>query len=194
MAVFLPPPTIMVTPRTRYLPHSDKIGPTGCISIIGMAASGKTTIGAELAHILNWGQLDADNLIEAYFGAPLQTLSTAMSKEEFLDLEGAVIQHIAVKPMVISTGGSAIYRHAAIEHLRKMGPIIYIAVPLPIILERIARKPERGLAIAPGQTVEDLYNERRLLYEAAATFTVAGGNAPAVEYAETIARWLAEPL
>lgn len=184
----------MVTPFARYQPHPDKVGPTGCVSIVGMAASGKTTIGSELAHILSWGQLDADNLIESYFGAPLQALSTCMSKEEFLDLEGAVIRHIAVKRMVISTGGSAIYRPEAIHHLRMMGPIVYIAVPLPIILQRIARKPERGLAIAPGQTVEDLYNERRLLYEAAATFTVAGGNAPAVGYAETIARWLAEPL
>jgi hypothetical protein len=29
--------------------------------------------------------------------------------------------------------------------------------------ERISRKPDRGLAIAPGQTTEDLFNERRHL-------------------------------
>ena len=67
---------------------------------------------------------------------------------------------------------------------------MYIAVPLEIILERIARKPERGLAIAPGQTVEDLYYERATLYAAAATFIVQGGSAPAHNYAREAAEWL----
>jgi shikimate kinase len=76
-----------------------------------------------------------------------------------------------------------VYRQEAIIHLLSLGPLLYINVPLPIILERIARKPDRGLAIAEGQTIEDLYNERRLLYEAAATVTVHGGEEPVNSYA-----------
>jgi shikimate kinase len=80
-----------------------------------------------------------------------------------------------------------------VAHLKYFGPVIHIAVSLPIILERIARKPERGLAINPGQTIEDLYHERTKLYEAAADFTIEGGHEPAQSYAVTIARWLSEP-
>ena len=175
-----------------YTPHPDKVAPTGCISIIGMAAAGKTTIGRELSVLIGWPQVDADHVIESTYGAGLHEISTSMSKEEFLDLEGDVISRISVKRTIISTGGSAVYRQRAIQKLKSLGPIIYICVPLPIILERIARKPDRGLAIAPGQTVEDLYNERARLYEAAADFTVEGGSAPASAYAQTIAVWLSE--
>lgn len=181
----------MSTPP-RYTPHPKKVTPDGCISIIGMAAAGKTTIGRELSALIGWPQIDADHVIEAMYGACLQRVTECMDKERFLDLEGSVIGRLNARRCIVSTGGSAVYREPAIRHLNAFGPIIYIAVPLEIILERIARKPERGLAINPGQTVEDLYHERTRLYEAAASYTVEGGTAPAACYAETIARWLAE--
>ncbi len=177
-----------------YIPHQNKVAENGCISIVGMAASGKTTVGAELSNLIGWEQVDTDNLIEASFGMPLHSLSTCISKDEFLDVESAVIQRMSGKRLIVSTGGSVVYRPQTIAYLKTLGPIVYIAVPLPIILERIARKPDRGLAIAPGQTIEDLYNERRKLYEAAASFTVHGGFEPASVYAETVARWLGSPL
>ena len=154
---------------------------------------GKTTVGRELAQLLGMRQMDADNLIEATYGAPLQAVTERMSKEEFLDLESAVIRGIKVRGVVLSTGGSAVYRPEAMAHLATLGPIVHIAVPLDIVLRRIARKPERGLAIAPGQTVEDLYHERRELYEKYANLTVEGGEAPAQDYARRIAALLSAP-
>ena len=185
-----PPPPVY---HAAYTPHPCKVAPDGCISIIGMAAAGKTTIGRELSALIAWPQIDADHIIEATYGVELQQVCNVTDKEEFLDLEGAIISRLNVRRCIVSTGGSAVYRDEAIRYLKRFGPIVYIEVPLPIILERIARKPERGLAIAPGQTVEDLYNERVRLYEAAADFTVTGGKEPAAAYAEIIARWLAEP-
>lgn len=146
-----------------------------CISIIGMAAAGKSTLGRELSKLLGWAHVDSDHLMEAAYGTRLQNVADSMTKEEFLDLEEHFVSRIRLKRCVISTGGSVVYRAKAVEHLASLGPLLYIAVPLPIVLERIARKPDRGLAIAPGQTIEDLYHERRLLYEAAATHTIEGG-------------------
>ncbi|MDR2488547.1 MAG: shikimate kinase [Desulfovibrio sp.] len=173
-----------------YTPHPAKVSPFGCVSIIGMAAAGKTTIGRELSTLLGWPQVDTDHLIESTYGANLQSIAVSMSKDAFLDLEGAVISGINLRRAVVSTGGSAVYRQTAMQKLHSLGPVIYISVPLPVIMERIARKPDRGMAMAPGQTVEDLYNERTKLYEAAADFIVKGGNSPAEEYAHTIAGWL----
>lgn len=184
----------MNTQLASYLPDPSKVSDKGCISLIGMAAAGKTTIGRELSALLLWPQVDVDNIIEATYAAPLQTITNNMTKDEFLDLEGTVIKKLNINKVIISTGGSAVYRPQAIEHLQKLGPIIYISVPLPIILERIARKPERGLAIAPGQTIEDLYYERNELYEKAATYTVYGGHEQASVYAQYIAQWLSTPL
>ncbi|MDR2123539.1 MAG: shikimate kinase [Desulfovibrio sp.] len=168
--------------------------PSGAsLVIIGMAAAGKTTIGQELASLLGMPQMDTDHIIEAHYGTDLHSISKGMSKEAFLDLECAVIMRLNLKQCVISTGGSVVYRPQAVRHLKTMGPLIHISVPLPLIMERIARKPERGLAIDPGQTLEDLYNERAVLYAEAADFTVQGGTAPAAVYADKIACMLSLP-
>ena len=174
----------------EFAPHPGKVGPQGCISIVGMAAAGKTTLGRALAAHIGWPQIDTDNVIEATYGARLQNITDKLDKESFLDLEGEIISRLNVRRCIISTGGSAVYRDFAIQHLKSLGPIVYISVPLPIILERFARKPERGMAMNPGQTIEELYAERARLYEAAADFTLQGGKSPASEYARAVARWL----
>jgi len=181
--------TAMNTPE--FTPHPNKAGPQSCVSIVGMAAAGKTTVGRELAALIGWPQIDTDNVIEAAYGMRLQRITDKLDKEGFLDLEGEIISRLNVRRCIISTGGSAVYRDFAIQHLKSLGPIVYISVPLPIILERFARKPERGMAMNPGQTIEDLYAERSRLYDAAADFTLEGGPAPASEYARGIAKWLA---
>jgi shikimate kinase len=80
---------------------------------------------------------------------------------------------------VLATGGSVVYRESAMEHLHSLGPVAYLDVPLPVILERIARNPQRGLAIAPGQSVEDLFREREALYSRYADCAMdAGGLLP----------------
>ncbi len=179
--------------ETAFIPHPDKVSPCGAVVIIGMAGAGKTTIGRELAAIIGWPQIDCDHLIEATYGANLQEVTDRMTKDEFLDLEGLVIRNLKIQHAIISTGGSVVYRHKTMEYMASLGPIIYVDVSLPIILDRISRKPERGLAIAPGQTIEDLYNERILLYRRYADFVVKGGSAHPREYAAEIAAWLASP-
>lgn len=63
-----------------FHPHPQKVAPDGCISLIGMAAAGKTTIGRELSALIDWPQLDADNLIEATYGATLQDIADTLTK------------------------------------------------------------------------------------------------------------------
>ena len=154
-----------------------------CLVIIGMAAAGKSTLGRELARMLGWVFVDCDNLIEAAYGARLQDIADALTKDEFLDMEAAVIKRIRMQRCVLATGGSVVYRPEAVEHLRGLGPLLHLDASLEVVLERIARKPDRGLAIAPGQTIEDLYNERKLLYQRAADLRVESGDNPCQFYA-----------
>ncbi len=138
--------------------------PEPCITIIGMAGSGKSTLGHALAQRLNFAFVDTDHLMESAYGVPLQTIADALSREEFLDLEGRVVGSLRMGRAVISTGGSVVYRDAAMQHLRTLGPIVTLDAPLSVIEERISVKPDRGLVIAKGQTIADLYNERCALY------------------------------
>lgn len=163
-----------------------------CVSLIGMAASGKSTVGKRLADVLGLAHVDSDHVIEATYGVCLQDVANVMSKARFLDMEAAVVGSLNLRHAVISTGGSVVYRKAGMERLVSHGPLVYINVPLPVILERIARKPDRGLAIAPGQTIEDLYNERAALYRKWATFTLQADFASPDECVAAIVAYLDE--
>ncbi len=147
-----------------FTPVSPKSHKTPCITLIGMPGIGKSTVGLALAKSLDWAFVDTDYNIESLYGVPLQKITDAMTKEEFLDVEKQVIQSLRLFRSVIATGGSVIYRQEAMTHLRSLGPVVYLHAPLELILERIARNPQRGIAIAPGQTIEDLFEERAALY------------------------------
>lgn len=163
-----------------------------CVTIIGMAGAGKTTVGRALASALGWAHVDTDNLIEATYGTTLQNVADCMSKDAFLDVEAGVICRIGAKRAVLSTGGSVVYRDEAMRHLATLGPVIYLDVSLPLILERIALNPDRGLAIAPGQTIEDLYNERKALYETYTDHTIHADALSPEACSHAIIAWLEE--
>ena len=172
--------------------HSLKrVKPDGCVTLIGMAGSGKTTVGKALAAELGWVQVDVDHVIEAAYGTRLQDVTDSMSKEEFLDVEADIICKLNVQRTVLSPGGSAVYRQRAVDHLRSMGPIVFLDVPTPTIVYRISLNPERGLAIAPGQTIADLIAERALMYDAAADFHLKAEGLDPKQCARAIIDWLA---
>ena len=154
-----------------------------CISLIGMAGAGKTTIGRLAARMLGWAFLDSDHVIEATYAACLQDVSVALGKEGFIDTEAEIVGSLRLCRTVIATGGSVVYRESTMQHLRELGPVAYLNVPMETVLERIARNPDRGLAIAPGQSVEDLFREREELYRKYATVTVDAGSLPPRECA-----------
>ena len=164
--------------------------PAPCITLIGMAGAGKSTVGSALAQELGWALVDSDHLIEATYGARLQDITDALGKSAFLDTEAKVIAAIKAHRTVIATGGSVIYRDSAMQHLAALGPIVFIDVPFRLIEERIARNPERGIAMNPGEKLEDIFNERLALYTHYATMRCpAEGKNPA-----QCARWICDHL
>ena len=146
-----------------------------CVILIGMAGAGKSTIGRKLAQMLNWEFLDTDNFLEQIFGQSLQTIKNQLSKEQFIALEAQTVQKINLQKNVIATGGSVVYNPETISYLHNLGPLIYLRTPLSLIEQRIADNPKRGLTIAPGQSIADLFLERQALYEESADFIIECG-------------------
>lgn len=161
-----------------------------CISFIGMAGAGKTTVSKAFAQYINWPVADTDHIIEASYATNLQSIADKLTKEAFLDLESQVITQITLKKTVISTGGSVVYREETMKHLAKLGTIVHIKVSLPLILQRIAKNPNRGLAIAPGQTIEDLFYEREELYQKYAKYTLEADSLSPLECAKRVKQLL----
>lgn len=142
-----------------------------CITLIGMPGSGKSTIGSLLAQKMNWAFMDTDYLLEALYACKLQELVDSLGKEKFLDTEEQMILALKCQRCVIATGGSVVYKPEAMRLLASLGPLIYIESDLNCLLERIALKPQRGIAMAPGQSLDELYAERCGLYEKYADLT-----------------------
>ena len=73
---------------------------------------------------------------------------------------------------VIATGGSVPLREKAMEHLAQGGEFVYLDVPLQELTRRIRNISTRGIAFAPGQTLEDIYQLRTPIYQRWADVTV----------------------
>ena len=143
------------------------------IILIGMPGVGKSTVGVLLAKRLGLSFVDTDILIQVREGRSLQALIQAHGAAEFCRIEENHLLSLALASHVIAPGGSVVYSPRAMAHLKTNG----IAVHLDIAVERLKRRLDdvdaRGVVIAPGQTIEALYAERRPLYLRYADATIA---------------------
>ena len=135
------------------------------ISLIGMAGCGKSTLGKALSEELNVEFLDTDTLIEEKHQLTLEQIKTKYGYQFLRSEEEEVIMNITSTNKIISTGGSAVYSDKSMLHLSKFSKIIYLDTPFDIIKNRIENGEDRGLAVAPGTSIEDAYKERIVLYE-----------------------------
>jgi shikimate kinase len=142
------------------------------IILIGMPACGKSTIGVVLAKTMGMKFLDTDLLIQEREGALLQDLINTKGDGYFKKVEEYILRSINVENTIISTGGSAIYYSKAIEHFKKNGKVVYIKVSYDTIENRLNDITTRGITMAPGETLKELYDKRVPIYEASADIIV----------------------
>ena len=142
------------------------------IVLIGMPGAGKSTVGVLLAKLTCRSFVDTDVLIQSQEGRPLQEI---VDKDGYLALraiEEQVIVGHGCMGCVIATGGSAVYSPAAMAHLKRHGTVVYLAVGLPTLEERVRDLNTRGLAKRSDQNFRDIYEERTPLYRQYADITI----------------------
>ena len=145
------------------------------IILIGMPGAGKSTVGVLLAKTLGYAFLDTDLVIQQREGALLQPLVDSLGVEAFLDVEADAICSVECRGTVIAPGGSAVCRERAMSHLRALGRIVYLHLPLEELERRLSNIITRGIAMAPGETLADLFAYRAPLYRNYADLTVDVG-------------------
>ena len=156
------------------------------IILIGMPSCGKSTCGVVLAKTMNKGFVDTDILIQQREGMALQQIINKHGNEYFHQVEEAVLCGFEGYNYVVATGGSAIYYEKAIEHFKKNGKVVYLKVSLETVLERLSNIKTRGVTLAKGQTLQDLYEERIPLYEKYADVTIESEGCTVEELVEQI--------
>jgi len=142
------------------------------IVLIGMPGSGKSTVGVLLAKALGYDFLDVDLVIQQREGQLLQDILDQHGLEHFLQVEEDAVCSVQCSRTVIAPGGSVVCRARGMEHLRSLGPVVYLRVPMEELHRRITNLASRGIAMAPGETLSDVMEFRAPLYEAYADLTV----------------------
>ncbi len=163
------------------------------ITLIGMPGAGKSTVGVLLAKALGYAFLDTDLVIQKREGLLLQQVLERHGQEQFLELEADAICSVDCTSTVLAPGGSAVYRQRAVEHLRKLGRVVYLRIPYEEVERRINNMSSRGIAMGPGQTLADLYRQRTPLYEACAHLVVDTVGQTLEETVDEVLRVLALP-
>lgn len=142
------------------------------ITLIGMPASGKSTVGVLLAKRLGYSFVDVDIVIQEKTGKLLKEIIAESGTEGFLAVEERINSELAVKRSIIAPGGSVIYGQKAMEHLKEISTIVYLKLSYQAVKRRLGDLTDRGVALKDGMTLRDLYNERVPLYEKYAEITV----------------------
>ena len=158
--------TLAVTPAGNK-PASDNI------TLIGMPGAGKSTLGVVLAKRLGYRFVDTDLLLQEGTGMLLSDLIERRGIEGFIEEENKLLAGLRCSHHVIATGGSAVYSEQGMENLKKLGRIVFIDIDMTELPKRLHTDLfTRGVVIRSGSTLQDLYDERRPLYQKYADITV----------------------
>ncbi len=142
------------------------------ITLIGMPASGKTSMGKMLSQKLRMKVIDGDKLIESVHGKKLHEIISEVGLDGFKRIEEEVLLSIDEDNVIVSPGGSAVYYESFMKKSRERGPVIYLYASPKTLLVRLGDFSKRGIVLPDGFTIEDLYNERAPLFEKYADITI----------------------
>ena len=146
--------------------------PATTISLIGMPAAGKSTIGVVLAKLSGLRFVDTDLNIQVEAGATLQQILDSKGYRYLRSFEEEVLLGIELEGAIIATGGSVVYSEAVMQKLTTAGPVVYLEADMATLQHRVAAAPMRGIACAVGQDFVDIFAERTPLYKRYADISV----------------------
>ena len=104
--------------------------------LIGMPASGKSTVGVILAKVLGYGFIDTDILIQRAQKKRLAQIIKEVGVDGFLEVENRVNASVEADHCVIATGGSAVYGEDAMRHFKEIGHIMYLKTDFETIRKK----------------------------------------------------------
>jgi shikimate kinase len=142
------------------------------IVLIGMPGAGKSTMGVILAKTLGRNFIDTDIVAQQTSGRLLQEIIDEDGTDAFLKTEEKSILSLHVHNAVIATGGSVVFSEKAMEHLKQDGVVIYLDISFEEMVRRLSNITTRGIVLAAGQSLREMYDQRVPLYERNADITI----------------------
>lgn len=144
------------------------------IVLIGMPASGKSTVASLLSDSLSREVSDTDTLIKETCGKSIPEIFANEGEEKFRDYESEAIATVAKKNgAVIATGGGAILRRKNVEMLKQNGVLFFIDRPYEKLIPTLDRPLAQDVA-----AIKKRYEERYEIYRGAADVVIDADDTP----------------
>lgn len=137
------------------------------IILTGMMGAGKTTVGKELATIMNCNFIDLDETIEKNYGK-ISDIFKQEGEEYFRQIETLELKKLNIQEtFVLSTGGGIVLKDENIKILQTLGYVFYLEASTDTIYERIKNQKHRPLLNTPDpkRSIEEILSKRKKLYE-----------------------------
>lgn len=162
--------------------------PASSIFLTGFMGAGKSTVGRELASLLQWEFIDLDERIERRAGTSISELFASRGEPYFRQLEHDVLQrivHASMARAIVALGGGTIAQPRNIPLLTSTrSPIVFLDAPFQELLARCSRSTNRPL-LRTEQDFRALYHQR-LPYYRRAHLTVETSGKNGLELAQEI--------
>lgn len=132
--------------------------------------AGKTTIGRKTAARLGYWFVDMDYQIELSQNARVTEIFEKHGQQYFRRLETRLLKQLTkVENTIVATGGGVLTTKGNLELINQIGPCVYLNASIEKLFERATRTDKRPLLRTenPFQTMSDLFEQRKHLYERA---------------------------
>jgi shikimate kinase len=128
--------------------------------LVGFMASGKSTVGRQLASRLRWRSEDVDHLIEVREQSTIAEIFAKHGEAYFRTIEREMLTLLRpMRHVIVATGGGTFADPDNRAAINMDGASVWIDVPLPELIARIPLDGRRPLA-ADRPALERLYLAR----------------------------------
>ena len=151
------------------------------VFLVGPMGVGKTTIGKNLAHLLDKQFIDLDDEIERRCGANIAWIFDVEGESGFRKRESEILAEITTgSNIVLATGGGAVLSDANQNNLVHNGLVIYLCASVDKLYDRTQRDKRRPLLQVSDRksVIKNLLVQREPLYRKVAdlVFNVSQAN------------------
>jgi shikimate kinase len=129
--------------------------------------AGKTTIGRQIARLLNFEFFDSDREIEERTGVSIPLIFELEGEEGFRRREMNIISDLTKKQeIVLATGGGSILKKENRDVLQNSGTIVYLYASIDDLIERTTKDKNRPLLNTddPRKKLQEILIEREPIY------------------------------
>ncbi len=149
------------------------------VYLIGLPGSGKSTLGKELAPLLNLQFIDTDTLITDRLKATIETIFKENGEAFFRQTEKEVLLELAKQNnLLVATGGGMPAYSDNMQTINSSGISIFLDLPLKTIAQRLMKQDTLHRPLVNAKTEEDMldfleakyqeriryYNKSRLIF------------------------------